>query len=80
MGLDHNSRIHARTSACSSYDENFTVEDFFFYERLNARSSKNSYRQATYKESRFPPIRDTSAALKLQASYFVKPFVTTRPT
>ncbi len=36
--------------------------------------------QATYKEYRFPPIRDTSAALKIQASYFDKPFVTTRPT
>jgi hypothetical protein len=33
-----------------------------------------------YKESRFPPIRDASAALKIQASYFDKPFVTTRPT
>jgi hypothetical protein len=58
----------------------FAVEVFFSYEPLNARKEKNSYRQATYEESRFPPIRDTSAALKIQASYFDKPFVITRPT
>jgi hypothetical protein len=53
---------------------------FFSYEPLNARKEKNSYQRATYEESRFPPIHDTSAALKIQASYFDKPFVTTRPT
>ncbi len=58
----------------------FAVKDFFSYEPLNARKEKNSYQRATYEESRFPPIRDTSAALKIQASYFDKPFVTTRPT
>ncbi len=58
----------------------FAGEDFIFYELLNARKEKNSYQQATYEESRFPPIRDTSAALKIQASYIDKPFVTTRPT
>ncbi len=57
----------------------FAVKDFFSYESLNARKEKNSYPRATYEESRFPPICDTSAALKIQASYFDKPFVTTRP-
>jgi hypothetical protein len=33
-----------------------------------------------HEQFRFPPIRDTSAALKIQASYFDKPFVITRPT
>ncbi len=44
------------------------------------RKEKNSYQRATYEDPRFPSIRDTSAALKIQASYFDKPFVTTRPT
>jgi hypothetical protein len=33
-----------------------------------------------HEEFRFPLIRDTSATLKIQASYFDKPFVITRPT
>ncbi len=58
----------------------FAVEEFFFHKRLHATSSKNSYWRATYEESRFPQIRDTSATLKVQATYFDKPFITTRPT
>ncbi len=58
----------------------FAVEDFFFHKPLNARIGKNSARRATYKEIKFPKICDTRAALKIQASYFDKPFVTTRPT
>jgi hypothetical protein len=65
--------------ACSSYNETSPSKKIFSYERLHAASSKNSVRQATYEEPRFPTFRDTSAALKLQATYFDKPFVTTRP-
>ncbi len=58
----------------------FAVEDLFFHMPLNARNGKNSARQATYEEVKFLTIRDPRAALKIQASYFDKPFVTTRPT
>ncbi len=58
----------------------FAVEDFFSYKPLNARKEKNSVRRATYEEVKFHTIRDTRAALKIQASYFDKPFVNTRPT
>jgi hypothetical protein len=61
-------------------ESDFAVKDFFFHKLLNARKEKNSVRQATYKEIKFPTIHDTRAALKIQASYFDKPFVTTRPT
>jgi hypothetical protein len=52
----------------------------FFHKPLNARKEKKSVRQATYEEIKFPTIRDTRVALKIQSSYFDKPFVTTRPT
>ncbi len=58
----------------------FPVEDFFFHKPLNAKNGKNSARRATYEEVKFPTICDPRAALKIQASYFDKPFVTTRPT
>jgi hypothetical protein len=57
----------------------FAVEDFF-HKPLNAGNGKNSARQATYEEVKFPTIRDPRSALKIQASYFDEPFVTTRPT
>jgi hypothetical protein len=58
----------------------FAVEDLFSHKPLNARKEKNSIRRATYKEIKFPTIRDTRAALKIQASYFDKAFITARPT
>ncbi len=49
----------------------------FFLRAAKRQKDKNSYQQTTHKEFRFPPIRDTSTALKIQASYFDKPFVIT---
>jgi hypothetical protein len=51
----------------------------FFHKPLNARKEKNSVKRAIYKEIKFPTICDTRATLKIQASYFDKPFITTRP-
>ncbi len=50
----------------------------FFLRDAQARKKKNYCRQATYMEKLFPMIRDTSAALELQASNSDKPYVATR--
>ncbi len=46
----------------------FAVEDFFSYKRLNATSSQDLYRRATYKEEKFSSIRDPEAALQVQGT------------
>jgi hypothetical protein len=52
----------------------------FFRKLLNARNGKNSAQRATYEEVKFPTFHDPRAVLKIQAFYFDKPFVITRPT
>ncbi len=46
----------------------FAVEDFFSYERLNATSSQDLHRRATYEEEGFSLICDTEAALQVQGT------------
>jgi hypothetical protein len=46
----------------------FAVEEFFSYERLNATSSQDSYRRATYEEENFSSICDPEAALQVQGT------------
>ncbi len=46
----------------------FAVEDFFSYKRLNATSSQDSYRQATYEEEIFFLILDPEATLQVQGT------------
>jgi hypothetical protein len=54
-------------------------KNFFAYERLNATSSQDSYRQATDEEEIFSSIRNPEAALQVQGTYSDESNVTLRP-
>ncbi len=46
----------------------FAVEDFFSNKHLNATSSQDLYRRATYEEEKFSSIRDPEATLQVQGT------------
>ena len=46
----------------------FAVEEFFSYERLNAKRSQDSSRRATYGEEKFSAFRDPEAKIDIQGT------------
>ncbi len=80
LGFTSNTHLTTANTCSLNQASLLTLLDHLKAAKRPKSKDKNSYQRATHEEFRFPPIRDTSAALKIQASYFDKPFVITRPT